>query len=60
MTGASLSLTPENSSATANIPANGKDAAVLNVQLTNNTNASVNGQKVELITSAEGLWEQNA
>lgn len=55
MTGASLSLTPENSSATANIPANGKDAAVLNVQLTNNTNASVNGQKVELITSAEGL-----
>ncbi|HEI3328105.1 TPA: Ig-like domain-containing protein, partial [Escherichia coli] len=55
MSGASLSLTPENSSLISNIPANGKDAAVLNVQLTNNTNASVNGQKVQLITSSEGL-----
>ncbi|HDB9588035.1 TPA: inverse autotransporter beta domain-containing protein [Escherichia coli] len=55
MTGASLSLTPENSSLISNIPANGKDAAVLNVQLTNNTNASVNGQKIQLITSSEGL-----
>ncbi|EGB0883223.1 adhesin [Escherichia coli] len=55
MTGASLSLTPESSSLISNIPANGKDAAVLNVQLTNNTNASVNGQKVQLITSSEGL-----
>ena len=27
----------------------------MNVQLTNNTNASVNGQKVQLITSSEGL-----
>ncbi|WP_250559983.1 Ig-like domain-containing protein, partial [Escherichia coli] len=33
---------------------NGKDAAVLDVQLTN-TNASVNGQKIQLITSSEGL-----
>ncbi|EOT4641051.1 inverse autotransporter beta domain-containing protein [Escherichia coli] len=55
MSGASLSLMPENSSLISNIPANGKDAAVLNVQLTNNTNASVNGQKVQLITSSEGL-----
>ncbi|CAD5655315.1 attaching and effacing protein, pathogenesis factor [Escherichia coli] len=54
MTGASLSLTPESSSLISNIPANGKDAAVLDVQLTN-TNASVNGQKIQLITSSEGL-----
>ncbi len=54
MIGASLSLTPGNSSLISNIPANGKDAAVLNVQLTN-TNASVNGQKIQLITSSEGL-----
>ncbi|HDY0804706.1 TPA: Ig-like domain-containing protein, partial [Escherichia coli] len=52
MTGASLSLTPESSSLISNIPANGKDAAVLDVQLTN-TNASVNGQKIQLITSSE-------
>ncbi|MCN5781973.1 inverse autotransporter beta domain-containing protein [Escherichia coli] len=54
MTGASLSLTPESSSLISNIPANGKDAAVLDVQLTN-TNASVNGQKIQLIASSEGL-----
>ena len=54
MIGASLSLTPGNSSLISNIPANGKDAAVLNVQLTN-TNASVNGQKIQLITSSERL-----
>ncbi|EFK0701161.1 attachment protein [Escherichia coli] len=54
MTGASLSLTPESSSLISNIPANGKDAAVLDVQLTN-TNTSVNGQKIQLITSSEGL-----
>ena len=54
MIGASLSLTPGNSTLISNIPANGKDAAVLNVQLTN-TNASVNGQKIQLITSSEGL-----
>lgn len=54
MTGASLSLTPESSSLISNIPANGKVAAVLDVQLTN-TNASVNGQKIQLITSSEGL-----
>ena len=54
MTGASLSLTPESSSLISNIPANGKDAAVLDVQLTN-TNASVNWQKIQLITSSEGL-----
>ncbi len=54
MTGASLSLTPESSSLISNIPANGKDAAVLDVQMTN-TNASVNGQKIQLITSSEGL-----
>lgn len=54
MTGASLSLTPESSSLISNIPANGKDTAVLDVQLTN-TNASVNGQKIQLITSSEGL-----
>ncbi|END9755916.1 inverse autotransporter beta domain-containing protein [Escherichia coli] len=54
MTGALLSLTPESSSLISNIPANGKDAAVLDVQLTN-TNASVNGQKIQLITSSEGL-----
>ncbi|HGV0613250.1 TPA: Ig-like domain-containing protein, partial [Escherichia coli] len=47
-------LTPESSSLISNIPANGKDAAVLDVQLTN-TNASVNGQKIQLITSSEGL-----
>ncbi|MDW6406639.1 inverse autotransporter beta domain-containing protein [Escherichia coli] len=54
MIGASLPLTPGNSSLISNIPANGKDAAVLNVQLTN-TNASVNGQKIQLITSSERL-----
>ena len=54
MIGTSLSLTPGNSSLISNIPANGKDAAVLNVQLTN-TNASVNGQKIQLITSSERL-----
>ncbi|EPP4621244.1 inverse autotransporter beta domain-containing protein [Escherichia albertii] len=55
MAGASLTLTPENSSAVTNIPANGKSAAVLNVQLTNSNNTSVNGQKIELITSSADL-----
>lgn len=55
MTGASLTLTSEDNSATANIPANGKNTAMLNVQLTNTLGASVSGQKVELITSPNGL-----
>ncbi|MEG1124407.1 MAG: inverse autotransporter beta domain-containing protein [Citrobacter sp.] len=54
MTGATLSLAAKDNGAITNIAANGRDGATLEVRL-NNTAASVEGQKVELIVTPQGL-----
>lgn len=54
MEGATLSLTAKDNGAITNIAANGRDGATLEIML-NNTAASVEGQKVELIVTPQGL-----
>ncbi|RYH71278.1 attachment protein, partial [Citrobacter freundii] len=54
MEGATLSLTAKDNGAITDIAANGRDGATLEIML-NNTNASVEGQKVELIVTPQGL-----
>lgn len=49
-----MSLTAKDNGAITDIAANGRDGATLEIML-NNTNASVEGQKVELIVTPQGL-----